>query len=117
MGRLGVLVNGGVGFGIELCHGRGVGWGCCASFLVRESHVNPSTLHTCACRFSLSGCNCCPADRLDAMSAILIENEFAKWSHLQHAEGPAKWSEAGRLSASELELLRKVIDVGRQEPM
>ena len=57
-----------------------------------------------------------PANRLDVVCAILIENEFAKWSHLQHAEDPAKWSEAGRLRASELELLRKVIYVGREAP-
>ena len=57
-----------------------------------------------------------PSNRLDVVCAILIENEFAKWGHLQHAEDPAKWSEAGRLRASELELLRKVIYVGREAP-
>ena len=54
--------------------------------------------------------------RLDVISAILIENEFEKWSDLKFAEDPAKWGEAGRLSNSELDFLRKVIDVGRQVP-
>ena len=57
-----------------------------------------------------------PVNRLDVVSAILIEKEFAKWTHLQHAGDPTEWCEAGKLSASELELLRKVIHVGRQEP-
>ena len=91
------------------------------------SHVNASTLHTFALQVFvewlqlLSAFDCSdvfhgPANRLDVVSAVLVTNEFAKWSHLQHAEDPAKWCEAGRLSASELELLRKVINVGREAP-
>ena len=57
-----------------------------------------------------------PELRLDVICAVLIENEFGKWSDLQYSEDPTGWSEAGRLSEAELQFVRQVIAVGRQEP-
>ena len=54
--------------------------------------------------------------RFDVMSAILIANEFKKWSDLKFAEDPTAWEDAGLLVVQEVELLRKVMEVGVQVP-
>ena len=67
-------------------------------------------LSTCASSDSFDDAAC----RFDVMSAILIAKECKKWSDLRFAEDPAAWEDASLLEVQEL--LRKVMEVGVQEP-
>ena len=53
-------------------------------------------------------------DRGILISDVLLANDFFKWHQL--TGDPAGWDRANELSESELELLRNIIEIGRQRP-
>ena len=54
--------------------------------------------------------------RLLVMSRFLVGCELSHWWLLEHAEDPSCWEGSEQFTAPELDILRKLADIGRRSP-
>ena len=56
------------------------------------------------------------SERLLEICDFIIRNGFSQWPQLQHAEDPGTWDGADAFDNSELNIVRAVASVGKQQP-